>query len=132
MTDDTKYIALLGEPNTGFTCAGPFSSEAIDEGCFVAEEAYDVAGAGVWTIPLTKPSAHDANIIVQEPMVGDAGYDPNGTAIVFAGNICGDWHNEHFYGPFRDIKAAQKWCAANGVGSDCAIELKPVRGVWAP
>jgi hypothetical protein len=116
------FIALIGDPLAGFTVCGPFpSGDAIDAN----GDAVDPRSEGYWSVELNTPSTTDANIALEEPMTPDAGYDANGTAVAFSGDITGDWHTQ-FFGPFKNIEAARKWCAACGVGTDCAIELRPV------
>jgi hypothetical protein len=73
-----KWIALIGDPNTGFAVCGPFASaEDIDE---APVEATYYAPTGYWSVPLKKPSVEDANNL-DVPLPDDAGYDPNGTAV---------------------------------------------------
>jgi hypothetical protein len=117
------WIMLVGDPHSGFTVCGPFQTEDGDGAR--GEAARATYGGNDWyEIELQRP--HDpGNIVLDVPLPDDAGYDPNGTAVVFGGDItCKDgWL---FYGPFRNIEAARHWCAADDIGNDCAIKLQPV------
>jgi hypothetical protein len=117
------WIALIGDPMEGFMVFGPFAdAKAIH----AASNDDDGIGDDYWHFPLVKPvdPSNDDTIEFVEPLPADVGYDPNGTAVVFGGDLTdGPWL---FYGPFRDLEAARHWCAADGIGSDCAIELLPV------
>jgi hypothetical protein len=76
------YIALTGDLSSGFIVCGPFAdAEAIDDAS--VEEAFFGPGgcSGYWSVSLNEPS------------------DPNGTVVVFAGDITRDWHDQ-FTGPF--------------------------------
>jgi hypothetical protein len=132
MEDPKMWIALIGGPSKGFSAFGPFTAakdihRTIEQGLFeplmraLLEGLLEGEGLHpYWTIELEKP--FDPGIIeLPEPLPDDAGYDPDGCAVVFGGAIqCGPWV---FYGPFRDLEAAQHWCAADDIGVDCALKL---------
>jgi hypothetical protein len=110
------FIKMVGNPYTGFALYGPFVSWEA------AGKAYTGRNApgNVWWI-------FKLNALLADPHI--EGEDFVGTAIVFAGSIIGDPSKGEgwgFYGPFKDIEAARKWAAADGLGIDCAIALQPV------
>jgi hypothetical protein len=117
------WIALVGDPNEGYTVCGPFA-EAADIDAAPVPETYASPGDGYWSIPLNMPSVEDA-CDLDVPLPDDAGYDPAGNAVVFGGDISEDWHDQ-FIGPFKNIDAAHQFCMATERGFGCAIELKPV------
>jgi hypothetical protein len=109
------YIIVTGSPWSGFAVVGPYASEeaASDGGDWARIEHGGGAQNDWWAFKL--------NDLLEDPHVEEE--DSCGTAVVFAGSIVDDWG---FYGPFRDIEAARKWAAEDGLGRDCAIELMPV------
>jgi hypothetical protein len=126
MEDPTMWIALTGDPNTGFKVCGPFTQAENNTATAIAvKEAY---GSGFYlSIPLCKPSVHMADVAgLAEALPADAGYDENGTAVVFFGDLTGSWLDEKFYGPFRDFKAAEQWCHAIDCLGLVPITLTPV------
>jgi hypothetical protein len=102
------YVVLVGDPIDGFTVWGPLVSEkpAAEAGELMQAEGGVVADW--WIFSVEKP---------------EEDFDPTGAAVVYRGCICLPFE---FVGPFKDIDAARRWCRDDGIGADCAIELKPI------
>jgi hypothetical protein len=124
------WVLLGGTFYTGgFVVGGPFKTEAEAEGSIDAmARTYDLGTCPeFWCFELKKPADFvykDGSSLSQVQGVDPdkfMGYDPNGTAIVFDGDLTAKHWN--LFGPFRDIEAARKWVSVTG---GCAIELKPV------
>jgi hypothetical protein len=115
------YILMVGNPHMGFTFVGPYTSaEAANDAGEWARIEYGDGYSNDWWL-------FELNALLEDPHI--EGEDLAGTAIVFAGSIIGDPSKGEgwgFYGPFKDIEAARKWAAADGLGIDCAIALQPV------
>jgi hypothetical protein len=115
------HVVLVGSPTAGFTVVGPYPSHAAatEEIDWACSEYGDPLDCECWDFELQPP---------------DEGAHPAGAAIVFAGDICGDpetGEGWRFYGPFRNLEAARAWAAEDGLGSDCAIVLQPVKKLEA-
>ena len=121
------YILMVGNPYTGFALVGPYASEeaASDaEGWARIKYGYGDGSWNDWWV-------FELNALGD---IDEKDKDPAGTAVVFAGSIVGDpsirtgWG---FYGPFTDLEAARRWAYEDGLGSDCAVELQPVKELEA-
>jgi hypothetical protein len=115
------HIVMVGSPHSGFALVGPDTSEkaAADAGDWARIEYAGGSHDDWWVFEL--------NALLEVPHIEEG--DPAGTAVVFAGSIIGDpeiGEGWGFYGPFKDLEAARKWAAEDGLGIDCAIALQPV------
>jgi hypothetical protein len=99
------FIVIFGDVMAGFTVAGPYHSDGAARAAADCEQLHS--------------GTCDYDVLeLESPCVGA---DPNGTAVVFGGDITDGPFL--FYGPFTDIAAARAWAGADTLGSDCAIEL---------
>jgi hypothetical protein len=105
------YILMIGSPYDGFELFGPYVSE---EAATLAIRHFRGRWRHQWIFEL--------NTLLEDPIEEE---DPAGTAVVFSGSLGDPWG---FYGPFKDLNAAEWWAWKEGPGfSDCAIELRPVK-----
>ena len=110
------YIVVTGSPHTGFAVVGPYETEkaAGDAGGWALIE-YGGGSQNDWLVFKLNASFEDGDPI--------EGVVPDGRAVVFAGPIDEPWR---FFGPFRDLNAAEWWAFREVGFSDYAIALQPV------
>jgi hypothetical protein len=110
------YIVVTGSPHTGFAVVGPYASEkaAGDAGDWALIE-YGGWSQNDWLVFELSAFFEDGDPI--------EGVDAAGTAVVLAGPIGDPWR---FFGPFRDLNAAEWWAFREVGFSDYAIALQPV------
>jgi hypothetical protein len=117
------WIVMIGDPYTGFNLFGPYAeAEAAEE--IAARGDVQASADCCWVFKL--------NALLDEPHHIEE-EDPAGAAVVFAGSVIGDpriGDGLGFYGPFTDLEAARKWAAEDGLGTDCAIELRPAEELF--